>query len=68
LSLGVKSSVQRETRHMKVKISYELEWEPSDLAKTCHDNVVDQWLSDYDMHWMVEDKLMSDIKVEVQQA
>ena len=53
---------------MKVKISFELDWAPSDLAKRCHDNVVDQWLSDYDMHWMVEDKLMSDIKVEVQQA
>jgi len=52
---------------MKVRISFDLDWGPSDIAEKCHDNLADQWLSDYDMHWLVEEGRMTGIKVEALQ-
>ena len=52
---------------MKVRISFDLDWEASDIAEKCHDNLADQWLSDYDMHWLVEEGRMTGIKVEALQ-
>jgi len=50
---------------MKVKISFEVDYEPSEIAQQVHDNIVDQWLSDYDMLWMVDEGWMSNAKAEV---
>ena len=40
---------------MKIRITLELEYDPSELATSCHDNLADQWLSDMDLAWMKDE-------------
>ena len=50
---------------MKIRVSFEMDYEPSTIAEDIHDNLTDKWLSDWDFLWMVEEGHMTNAKVEV---
>lgn len=50
---------------MKVRITLEVEYEPSDVAKQCYPSLAEQWLSDYDLLVMVEEGTIANAKAEV---
>jgi len=51
---------------MKIRVTMDIGYEPSEFARDYHKGkVVDQFLSDYDMHWIVEEGIISNAKAEV---
>jgi len=54
---------------MKVRISFELDFQPSDFAREeWPEDVATQFLSDWDLLWMVDEGHLSNAKAEVLEA
>ena len=50
---------------MKIRVTFDIDYKPSDVAKEIYPQIIDQFLSDWDMNWMVEDGVMSNAMAEV---
>jgi len=50
---------------MKIRVTFDVDYKPSDVAQEVYPKVIDQFLSDWDMNRMVDEGVMSNAKAEV---
>jgi len=50
---------------MKIRVTFELNYDPSEIATDLYQDVTEQFLSDWDLYWMVEEGWMTNAEVEV---
>ena len=50
---------------MKIRVTMDVDYEPSSFVKDIYPEVVDQWLSDFDLSWMKDEGVISNAKAEV---
>ena len=50
---------------MKIRVTLDIDYEPSSFVKDIYPEVVDQFLSDYDWAWMKDEGIISNAKAEM---